>query len=367
MVDFGLNESEGKEEICPPGKGYLSPDPFESVRVARIQTVESEPSGVVVAETATCVHCRSKNGTEDNGVDMSKYNDLLGRYEELLEDYEKSMNEVSNLRIQLHKLPRRVPQELRERDALLQKENDELRSQISEMETDQESLRQRCISLEEVNQQLRSQVVQPQSYKVEGANIAKESVEQPRPVRVRTRQLRRKSRDNSIEELIHLTQIYLDPTIGGHAKENNLLAAQIAEMTNLNPKYAEADYFRQFNEINDEIEMWVVKRVNDISPGTLSKVYKRDETRYASLVSGVKALDDNAGRVLETQKAQLFSDPENRRKYIALMRHVIAIFLQSQIFRLFMFGLDRKELADRLNRLENEICTNGLHHLNNQN
>src|SRR5208282_2417314 len=132
------------------------------------------------------------------------------------------------------------------------------------------------------------------------------------------------------------------------------------------PKYAEADYFRQFNEINDEIEMWVVKRVNDIPPGTLSKVYKRDEARYASLVSGVKALDENAGRVLETKKAQLFSDPENRRKYIALMRHVITIFLQSQIFRLFMFGLDRKELADRLNRLENEICTNGLHHLNNQ-
>ena len=291
---------------------------------------------------------------------MSLYNELQCKYDDLLVEYEKSMKEASELKIRLLRLPTRLPQELPERNTLLQKEIDELRSQISYMETERESLRQRYASLEEANQRLRSQVEQTQAqpHKIEDANIAKERVEKPTPVRIGSGQLRRRNRGNPIEELINRTQIYLDPTIGGHAKENNLLATQIALMTNPNPKYSETYYCDQFDQINNESEKWVVAQVNLVHPGTLSKVYKKEHTRYASLVSKVKDLDENAGKALEIQKDELLSDPDNRRKYIALIRYAITVFLHSQIFRLFMFGLDRKE-ADGLNRVENEICTDG--------
>lgn len=331
-----------------------------------MQTVESEPSRVVQAETETCMRCRSEKRTEEIEIDMNQYDALRCRYEGLLADYEKIMNENSALKIELRKLPVHLPHELREKNALLRKENEELRNQILHMKTDEESPRQRGTSVEDVNPQSRSQVAPAQNCKDEGANISKDLVDQPKPGRIGPKQLRRKSRGNPIEEIIHNAQIYLDPTIGGQAKENNLLASQIASTTNPNPKYAEADYSHQFNQINDEIETWVVKHVNSIAPGTLSQVYRKEQNKYAKLVSQVKVLDENAGKDLETQKAELFANPENRRNYIALMRHVIALFLQSQIFRLFVFGLDRKDLADSLNRLENELCTNGLLHLDNK-
>lgn len=291
---------------------------------------------------------------------MSVYNELLSKYDNLLVEYEKSMKEASELKIRLLKLPTRRPQELPERNALLQKEIDELRSQISHMETEGESLRQRCASLEEANQQLRNQVeqAQVQPHKIEDANIATERVEKPPPVRTGSGQLRRRGRQNPIEELINRTQIYLDPTIGGHAKENNLLATQMALMTNPKPKYTETYYRNQFDQLNNESEIWIVSQVNSTSPGALSKIYRKEETRYPSLVSKVKDLDEIAGKTLEMQKAELLSDPDNRRKYIALIRHVIAVFLHSQILRLFTFGLDPKE-ADGLSRVEKEICTNG--------
>lgn len=335
--------------------------------MVRIQIAESEPPRL---ETKTCVHCRSKKQTENNEVDMSQYNDLRNqnddlrdqnddlrsRYDDLLGEFKKSMNEVAELRIQLHSLSPRVPQELREKNALLQKENDELRSRISQMEAEQESLRQRCTPPEEVNPQLRTHVAQVPHQIDESANIAR--LEKPNLARVGTGQLRRRSRGNPVEELIHRTQIYLDPTIGEQAKENNLLATQILHMTNLNPKYTESYYSDRFNEINNDIEKWVVGQVDNTPSGTLLKVYTKEKTRYTLLVSKVKALDENAGKVLEILKPQVLSDPENRRRYIALSRHVIAVFLYSQIFRLFMFGLDRRE-SDGLNRVEHEICTNG--------
>jgi len=191
-----------------------------------LQTVESEPLGLVLSETETCVHCRSEKRTEDIESYITQYNDLLCRYDDMWGDYEKSVCEVSALKIQLRKISPRPPQEvssLREKNALLRKENDELRSQISLKDSEQESLRQRCASLEEMNRQLRAQFAQTQNYQ-QSANIARGPIETPKPARTGTRQLRRKGRVNPIEEIIIHTQIYLDPTLGGYAKENNLIA-----------------------------------------------------------------------------------------------------------------------------------------------
>jgi len=124
----------------------------------------------------------------------------------------------------------------------------------------------------------------------------------------------------------------------------------------LKPKYGENNYFSQFNDINNDIELWVVRQANINPLVTLS-----EETKY-TLVSAIKELDERAGNILEAQKMELLSDYKNRRKYIALVRHIVAVFLHSQIFGSFVFGLNRKE-ADDLNGLEGEICNHGLFRL----
>jgi len=136
-------------------------------------------------------------------------------------------------------------------------------------------------------------------------------------------------------------------------EDNNLLREQITTMTSTQEPIREEYWFiLQFDHIGMEIESWVAKQT---AATPAERIPKADREQLVRQISSWGEIGRNSAEFIQGQ----LKDPyRNRRKKIALIRHIIAIFLFDHVFDRFAFGMSAERSA-YFKALETHIYHNG--------
>lgn len=139
------------------------------------------------------------------------------------------------------------------------------------------------------------------------------------------------------------------------AGDNELLRAQIAELSNAqDPIHEEEFYTREFDQIGMEISSWAAKETSNMSKEPLSPSSKD------LIISRIKLCGIH-GSVSATKSLDPSSSNwnSNRRDRIALIRHILAIFLFDNVFDRFSFGLER-DTSEYFQIVETNLWNKGI-------
>jgi hypothetical protein len=139
-------------------------------------------------------------------------------------------------------------------------------------------------------------------------------------------------------------------------KDNDQLRNQIASMSSAQEPLREEEYYiLQFNQIKIDIDSWVAKETRSKPTEPLS-----DETRnmISSALAGLGRHGSHSADNIMPQIQMFYGD---RRRRIALIRHIIAIVLFEKIFSRFVFGLNHNS-SEYLSYIESQIYSSGPTH-----
>jgi hypothetical protein len=136
-------------------------------------------------------------------------------------------------------------------------------------------------------------------------------------------------------------------------KDNILLRAQIADMSNAQePLHEERYYIEEFSEIGGNLESWAATETRQMSKDSLKP---SDIEQLVSVFQQCGEEGMFAANWLKTADKSRFQDRRNR---IALIRHASSIVIFEQIFTRFAFGLDRTQSKLFLD-IEQALSVNG--------
>jgi len=135
--------------------------------------------------------------------------------------------------------------------------------------------------------------------------------------------------------------------------DNNHLRTHIASIsTAQEPLYEEQYYTLLWDQINIDIESWVAKETKMKVTEALS------EATQQAIISKLLGLGETVKSHAKGVKLELLTLGTGRGRRIALIRHVIALFLFYAILEKFTFGFDAHSSA-YLEYIEREIYTQG--------
>lgn len=135
--------------------------------------------------------------------------------------------------------------------------------------------------------------------------------------------------------------------------DNNHLRTHIASIsTAQEPLHEEQYYTLLWDQINIDIDSWVAKETKIKVTEPLSEAIQQ------ALISKLLGLGETAKSHAKGVKSELLTLGASRGRRIALIRHVIALFLFYTILEKFTFGFD-PDASAYLKYIEKEIYTQG--------
>lgn len=135
-------------------------------------------------------------------------------------------------------------------------------------------------------------------------------------------------------------------------KDNDDLRNQIASMSSAQQPVHDEDYYiLQFDEVKNDVERWAVTQSRDNTPKTFS------DGNWKAVIDQVASLGKFGKSASQNMTAHLFAFYKDRRTRIALIRHVIGLFLFHEIFDKFALGM---KSSDFFKWIEIELFTQGF-------
>lgn len=139
-------------------------------------------------------------------------------------------------------------------------------------------------------------------------------------------------------------------------EDNELIRSQIYRADRaVGPIRGEEFYIQSFQELSGEFENWAVRNTR---AGKQQVLIKADETSLLALIKEL-SVDGKATMQFLGSKNILREWYSGVRTRIVLVRHIVALFLYSQVFEPIVFGLP-PDAAKVLHAIENNIFSQGL-------
>ena len=140
-------------------------------------------------------------------------------------------------------------------------------------------------------------------------------------------------------------------------KDNDLLRAQIADMSNAQEPLREEKYYVfEFRQIGMDIEFWAAKRLRTMPTKSLSNT---DSRVIVSELRNCGEYGETASKWFDGKDIKQFKE---RRNLIVMIRHVVAVVLYDRVFAQFIFGFSRRTSV-YFDEVEKRICLNGFRHV----
>ena len=145
------------------------------------------------------------------------------------------------------------------------------------------------------------------------------------------------------------------------SKDNEELRAYIARISlnskQMEPIFSDDHYVHAFKQLNDMIEVWVVKHWKK---NTRQSWHSTSHERMLQGIAEFGPTGNEAAESLRSQLLPLFAGrPGPVRIRIPLIRHLLAAFLFDQIFEPFAIGLD-SQVSNKLSFIEDDLFSQGI-------
>jgi hypothetical protein len=142
-------------------------------------------------------------------------------------------------------------------------------------------------------------------------------------------------------------------------KDNGQLRTYIVDMeSGKGPLHDEEYYIQGFEELRGAIESWIAKHSKANSGQALSEQAQVEVSGILAKLGDQGAL---SSKFLNAERHDIRSLYGNRRSCIALIRHVVALFLFTEVFEPFAFGLPQS-FSDELKWMKRDIFSRGISH-----
>lgn len=140
-------------------------------------------------------------------------------------------------------------------------------------------------------------------------------------------------------------------------KDNGQLRTYIVDMEKgRGPLHDEEYYIQRFEELRGGIESWIAKHAKANSRQALSE---QAQVEVLGILAKLGPYGAISSRFLNAESHDIQSLYGNRRSCIALIRHVVALFLFTEVFEQFAFGLP-SSFSDELKWMKLDIFTRGI-------
>jgi hypothetical protein len=134
-------------------------------------------------------------------------------------------------------------------------------------------------------------------------------------------------------------------------KDNDALRSQIASMSSAQQPVHDEDYYiLQFDEVKNDVERWAVTQSRDNTPALFL------DGNAKAVIEQLASLGKNGNLSAQSLKTHLFAFYKDRRTRIALIRHVVGLFLFNEIFDKFAMGM---KSSDFFKWIEVDLFTQG--------